>query len=129
VVAPKPAEVSLSDVAVLLVEDQMIIAMDVEGMLEDSGIGTVVTASSVDEALRRLKDFAPDVAVLDVNLGSRTSAPVAEELRRRNIPFLFATGYGDQAMIPPGSEGAPVLPKPYERNSLIATLRSLLQGA
>ncbi|MBS9475641.1 HWE histidine kinase domain-containing protein [Ancylobacter radicis] len=115
----------LDNVAVLLVEDQMLIAMDVEFMLEDAGITHVITAPSAAEALRRLKDFTPDVAVLDVNLGAGTSAPVATELQRRGVPFVFATGYGDRSMIPPGCEDVPVLAKPYEREPLLAALREL----
>ena len=122
---------SLSELGVLLVEDQMLIAMDVEMMLNDAGIENVVTAPSAAEALRRLQDFTPDVAVLDVNLGAGTSAPVAQELQRLGVPFLFATGYGDRSMIPAGCEGVPVLPKPYESEPLIKALREILerQGA
>ncbi len=58
----------------------MLIAMDVEMMQNDAGIDNVVTApSAAAEALRRLQDFTPDVAVLDVNLGAGTSAPVAQD--------------------------------------------------
>ena len=109
----------------LLVEDQMLIAMDVEMMLNDAGIDNVVTAPSAAEALRRLQDFTPDVAVLDVNLGAGTSAPVAQELQRLGVPFLFATGYGDRSMIPAGCEGVPVLPKPYESEPLMKALREI----
>lgn len=118
-------EEPLSELGVLLVEDQMLIAMDVEMMLNDAGIDNVVTAPSAAEALRRLQDFTPDVAVLDVNLGAGTSAPVAQELQRLGVPFLFATGYGDRSMIPAGCEGVPVLPKPYESEPLLKALREV----
>ncbi|WP_421700400.1 HWE histidine kinase domain-containing protein [Ancylobacter sp.] len=123
---PVPAQPEpLSELGVLLVEDQMLIAMDVEMMLNDAGIDNVVTAPSAAEALRRLQDFTPDVAVLDVNLGAGTSAPVAQELQRLGVPFLFATGYGDRSMIPAGCEGVPVLPKPYESEPLLKALREV----
>lgn len=126
--APEEAAADrLDGINVLLVEDQMLIAMDVEFMLEDAGIAHVVTAPSAADALRRLKDFTPDVAVLDVNLGSGTSAPVAIELKRRGVPFIFATGYGDRSMIPADCEDISVLAKPYEREPLIAALRELRQ--
>ncbi len=114
------------DIDLLLVEDQMLIAMDVESMLADNGITRVVTAASAADALRRLKDYTPDIAVLDINLGMTTSAPVAEELMRRNIPFMFATGYGDRSMIPEACRDAPVLPKPYEAEALVAAIHVLL---
>ncbi|UOK69750.1 HWE histidine kinase domain-containing protein [Ancylobacter polymorphus] len=122
--APEQPE-PLSELGVLLVEDQMLIAMDVEMMLNDAGIDNVVTAPSAAEALRRLQDFTPDVAVLDVNLGAGTSAPVAQELQRLGVPFLFATGYGDRSMIPAGCESVPVLPKPYESEPLLKALREI----
>ena len=76
----------------LLVEDQMLIAMDAEAILADAGIGRVVTACSVADALEHIR-ASLDVAVLDVNLGAGTSIPIAEELARRGVPFVFTTGY------------------------------------
>ena len=96
----------LSGIEVLLVEDQMLIAMDLEAMLELRGARTITTGSAED-ALRILQALAPEVAVLDINLGIGTSIPVAEELSRRNIPFVFATGYGDKSHIPPVFDATP----------------------
>ncbi|MDE1158673.1 MAG: HWE histidine kinase domain-containing protein [Neorhizobium sp.] len=117
----------LSELNVLLVEDQMLIAADVEAMLEENGIVKVTASPSVADAMRRLKDFNPDVAILDVNLGTGTSLPIAEELQRRNVPFVFATGYSDRSIIP-ASFSAPVVRKPYEASSLIAAMRKVLSG-
>lgn len=118
-----------ADLRVLLVEDQMLIAMDVEATLLEHGATQVVTASSADEALAAIRKQAPDIGVLDVNLGSGTSIPVAEELRRRNIPFVFATGYGDGSTIPVELRSAPTVRKPYEGESLILTMERALRGA
>jgi light-regulated signal transduction histidine kinase (bacteriophytochrome)/CheY-like chemotaxis protein len=115
----------LADLEFLLVEDQMLIAADVEAMLADHGVYRVTTTPSVADALRRLKDFTPDVAILDVNLGSATSLPIAEELLRRQVPFVFATGYSDRSIIP-ASFSAPVVRKPYEAGALIAAVRKVL---
>ena len=112
-------DVDLTGARVLLVEDQMLIALDLENILADHGITDVVTASSATDAIRRLQDFAADVAILDVNLGAETSAPVADELIRRGIPFAFATGYGDSAAIPKRFAAVPVVRKPYEARSII----------
>lgn len=111
----------------LLVEDQMLIAADVEAMLEENGILKVTASPSVADAMKRLKDFNPDVAILDVNLGTGTSLPIAEELQRRNVPFVFATGYSDRSIIP-ASFSAPVVRKPYEAAALIAAMRKVLGG-
>ena len=116
-----------SDVTVLIVEDQMLIAMDVDSTLADHGVQKIVTTGSAAEALARLRDVEPDVAILDVNLGQGTSIPVAEELRRRGIPFLFATGYADSAMIPPEFKDVPIVRKPFETASLISTLEGIFR--
>lgn len=117
----------LNDLEFLLVEDQMLIAADVESMLADHGVNRVTTTPSVSDALRRLKEFTPDVAILDVNLGSATSLPIAEELLRRDVPFIFATGYSDRSIIP-ASFSAPVLRKPYEAGALIGAVRKVLSA-
>lgn len=115
----------LGDLDLLLVEDQMLVAADVETMLLDHGITKVTTVPSAAEALRQLKTFTPHIAILDVNLGSGTSLPVAEELVRRDVPFIFATGYSDQSVIP-ASFTAPVVRKPYEAAALIGALIRVL---
>jgi CheY-like chemotaxis protein len=109
------------------VEDQMLIAADVEAMLADHGITKVTTAPSVAEAMRRLKMFTPNVAILDVNLGAGTSLPIAEELANRGVPFVFATGYSDRSIIPPHL-AAPIVRKPYEAATLVAALTKLLEA-
>ena len=113
----------------MLVEDQMLVALDVEHMLADHGFSNVMTAPSAADALRRLETLTPDMAVLDVNLGSGTSLPVARELRRRGIPFVFATGYGDSAMIPEEFSGVSVVRKPYEAETLVGALAGALGKA
>lgn len=112
--------------SVLLVEDQMLIAMDAEAMLEDEGIEQIIVASSAQEALSRVANARLSAAVLDVNLGEGTSLPVADELTRRGIPFVFATGYGDGSVIPERFAEVPVIRKPYDGGSLAAALSKAL---
>ncbi|OJF90585.1 HWE histidine kinase domain-containing protein [Pararhizobium antarcticum] len=114
------------DIKVLLVEDQLLIAMDVESMLGDNGIDDIVIASSAADALNRLSSRRPDVAVLDVNLGIGTSLPVALELTRLKVPFLFATGYGDSSILSADFAGVPVIRKPYESTTLVSAIQQLL---
>jgi light-regulated signal transduction histidine kinase (bacteriophytochrome)/CheY-like chemotaxis protein len=111
---------------VLLVEDQMLIAMDVENMLEDNGVTGIETATSSAMALEKLKTFTPDVAILDINLGADTSIAVAHELSRREIPFMFATGYADGIMVPQELSSAPIIRKPYDEEALMSTIGVLL---
>ncbi|MDZ7873480.1 MAG: HWE histidine kinase domain-containing protein [Rhizobium sp.] len=117
---------SIAGIPVLLVEDQVLIAMDAEMMLADAGIDNVVTASSSSDALNRLKSFAPAIAILDINLGSDTSVPVAQELIRRGIPFVFATGYDDRSSVPEELLSVPVVRKPYDADALVKALSDRL---
>lgn len=106
---------------IMLVEDQLVIALEAESVLGDHG-AHVETAATAGEALRLLGQVTPDVAVLDVNLGSGTSFAVADELMTRNIPFVFATGYGATGTIPPSYAQAPIVTKPYQAESLIGAI-------
>jgi light-regulated signal transduction histidine kinase (bacteriophytochrome)/CheY-like chemotaxis protein len=117
----------LAGIKILLVEDQMLIAMDLEAMLANKGATHTVTTGSSADALKMLKGFTPDFAVLDINLGVGTSLPVAQELSKRNIPFIFATGYGDQSWIPPELMAAPMIRKPYDGDELIQAISRVLQ--
>lgn len=119
-------ENTLGGLKILLVEDQLVIAMDAEMLLAGKGASVIETAASPAEALRKLAHFTPDAAVLDVNLGTETSLTVAEELSRRNIPFIFATGYGDNIMVP-RSFSAPTIRKPYDAETLAHALNTALR--
>lgn len=106
-------DAALIDGVALLVEDSLIIAMDAEDILTALGAERVVTANTVAQALAELDREPIAVAVLDFNLGSETSLPVAEALAARGVPFIFATGYGEQLALPPALDGQGVLKKPY----------------
>lgn len=128
--APQPRRYNREEsLKVLLVEDQMLIAMDVENMLEDNGIKAIETATSSAMAIEKLKTYVPDVAILDINLGSDTSIPVARELHRRGVPFLFATGYADGSMVPDEFGTVPVIRKPYDEDALMAGIGLLVGDA
>ena len=103
---------------VLVVEDNMIIAMDAADILSDLGASKVLTASSVPEALRMLEANRLSMAVLDVHLGSETSFPVAQVLAARGIPIVLASGYGSQSETLAQFPEAPVVAKPYTAETL-----------
>jgi CheY-like chemotaxis protein len=111
---------------VLLVEDQAIIALDVEYMLTDCGVSTVDTAANVAEAFAFLKAVQPDAAVLDLNLGGSTSLPIAEVLLPKGIPFVFSTGYCDNSMVPAEFAHVPIVTKPYDAERLARALLNAL---
>jgi CheY-like chemotaxis protein len=107
---------------VLLVEDNMIIALDTEDTIHKLGVNSVRTVGGVAEALREIAERAPDFALLDVNLGAETSFEIAEFLTTRNIRFAFATGYGEQVAFPASFADAPRVRKPYSAETLRAVL-------
>lgn len=108
---------------VLVVEDNMIIAMDASDILSDNGASKVHVAGSVEDALSIIDDNKISFALLDVNLGNQTSLPIANDLAGRGIPFILATGYGDVEMITANYPSSLVINKPF----IAETLRSAIQ--
>ena len=123
-----PAATALDGLRVLLLEDQLIIAMDVEAMLAELGASGLETAASVDEALEKLQSGSPDLCVFDVNIAGVASFPVAEEALRRGIPFVFATGYSEAAEFPLSMANIPVVRKPYDKDKLAVAVAAALSG-
>ncbi|NML11917.1 GAF domain-containing protein [Sphingobium sp. AR-3-1] len=113
---------------VLLVEDNMIIAMDGEDALRDLG-AEVMTAASVGRAREAIAIQPVDLAVLDFNLGHETSLPIADMLAERSIPFIFATGYGDGLELPARFKGVTLLKKPYSGATLAQALTPVVDAA
>jgi CheY-like chemotaxis protein len=112
---------------VLVVEDEMLVAMLVEDMVRDLGHEVVGPAMTLDAALLLAEGAAVDCAILDMNLGDGTpSTPVALVLAGRHIPFLFATGYGAAGANANFAE-APVLEKPFIAEHLGQALQRLMR--
>ena len=123
-----PEGLSAADPAILIVEDQILIALDLEAMLADEGLTRIATTSSVPQALAAIEASPPDLAILDINLGQTTSFAVAEDLLRRGTPFAFATGYGEGAELPDSLKGVPIVRKPYSRAMIVAALTGLMKA-
>ncbi len=104
----------------LVLEDNMIIALDLEDMLTRMGVKDITVVSSVGQALEALNGWSPPFAILDVNLGAETSFPVADALLAAGAPFAFGTGFGDSASFPDRFRDVPVLQKPYSAESVAA---------
>lgn len=117
-------EISLKGRNILLVEDEMMVAMLLESGLERAG-GTVISAGHVEQAVLLAEKCEIDIAVLDVNLHGKLSYPVADALIARGIPFIFSTGYGS-AQLSTLYPAHPVLPKPYRPSALISALLLIL---
>ena len=101
----------------------MLVAMNIEDMLLDLGHEVAGLASRLEPALSLAREGNFDLAMLDVNLAGQASFPVADALRERGIPYLFATGYGVQG-ISEEYRSAPVLQKPFRARDLEEALRA-----
>lgn len=108
---------------VLIVEDDPLIALDLEDTLRRLGIRAVRTAGSVTLALDHVDDRRPDFALLNVNLGRENTFPVAERLEALKIPFVFLTGYGARSEFASQFAHRPRLSKPYIVEALEVALR------
>ncbi len=119
---------SLRGLRILVVEDEMVVAMLLEDMLADLGCEVVGPASRVEEALRLAGSQAVDGAVLDVNVAGAEVYPVAEALAQRGIPFVFATGYGTVGLRD-DYRGAPTVQKPFRQDELARIIiKAISQG-
>jgi CheY-like chemotaxis protein len=113
---------------VLVVEDEALVAMLIEDGLAEAGAEVVGPAGSVEEALGLVERVARDgglsAAVLDMNLAGAAVSPVADRLAALGVPFVFATGYGEDC--DRGSHmAAPVLAKPFDPNALVSAVEGL----
>lgn len=102
----------------LLLEDNMIIALDAEGMLQRMGSAMVHTAATVAEAQSIIGKADISFAVLDVNLGSERSDDVARTLLDAGVPFVFATGYGQSEELRTAFPDCIVVTKPFSEATL-----------
>lgn len=109
--------------SVLIIEDEPMIAFDIQKMLEEQGHHVMGPVGWVEQALSLLNGNMPDVAVLDLNLHGHPSTPVAERLRALHIPFIIASA---DASVVGGSAvfaGAPGIGKPIQQRFLLAALQ------
>jgi CheY-like chemotaxis protein len=106
---------------VLVVEDESMIRMLLDGMLEDLGYTMTAEAGAVDEALTLAEQAEFDIAILDVNLNGQPITPVAEVLIKRGLPFVFATGYGQRG-VPEAYRSHLALQKPFQVEALAQAL-------
>lgn len=111
-----------------VVEDETLVLFGLEDVLSDLGCEVVAQAMRLDQAIAKAETLGPvDVAILDVNLGGATVFPVAQILKQRGVPLVFATGYGRDGL-PPEWQGHAVIVKPYSPQDVERALTPLLAG-
>jgi len=116
----------LKDLRVLVVEDEALIALQLEDMLMELGCAVIGPASRVGRALELLDGEPVEAAVLDLNIAGELVYPVADELRSRGLPYIFVTGYGTSGLSEP-YRSRPILEKPFARRELLRAMLDTLQ--
>ena len=109
---------------ILIVEDEIIVAMFLEDLLGDFGYEVAGVVSHLDDAMAHAPNY--DLALLDANINGRSVFDFADVLAARNTPFIFATGYGARG-IPDRYAGRPVVQKPFQPEELKWMLSQALE--
>lgn len=119
----------LSDLSVLLVEDNFLVALALERALQASGCTVIGPVSTVAEGTRIAEQTSIDGAILDINIRGGTSQPIAEALERRGLPFFFITGYGSPQMLPERLRQVFRLSKPVNVHRLLQAVMERFRPA
>jgi CheY-like chemotaxis protein len=104
------------------------VALDVVVALEEAGAEVVAFTGSAEEALDIIEGKALDAALLDCNLHGNPVDRIAAALVRRQVPFLFVTGYGRESL-PQAFRNTAVLSKPFAQQQLVEACDRLVEGA
>ncbi|PSC03422.1 response regulator [Alsobacter soli] len=110
--------IDFSGLRVLVVEDELLVALALEDILNDMGCEIVGPFSQIEEAESAARSERLDAAILDVNVRGRLIYPVAELLAQRGVPVLFCSGYADTPVLPQPFRSLPQVAKPYDEIAL-----------
>jgi CheY-like chemotaxis protein len=117
----------------LIIEDEVMQALQLADMLAELGGTVTKTAYSADEAGSTVDDVPFDCALVDINLGGTLSFSIVDDLRRKGIPFVICTAYADAVDVHPGAWAAPRLDKPINlpalQEAVLEAFRSVPVGA
>lgn len=112
---------------VMIVEDEFLLAMDVEVMLSRHGYRVVGPATTVEQALGLMQRETPDVVVLDVSLNGQWATPVADALRQSAVPFILMSAYGATELESSGLlDGTQNIGKPVVERRLVKALADVV---
>lgn len=122
----------MSDTGILIVEDEQIASMDIEGMVRDAGYEVVASTDTADGALELLGEHSVDLVIMDISLpGERDGVDATEEINRRHgVPVVYLTAYSDDETLRRARATSPAgfLVKPVTRADVKATLEMSLGG-
>ena len=118
--APQPS--------VLLVEDEPLLAMDVEMVLNAAGFRVIGPATTTARALALVREESPDLTILDLNLGDEMAFPVLDALAKGGRVFIILSGHSHR-LVPAPHRHRPYIQKPYEANALLRAVHEAMNGA
>ena len=120
---------NLEGVTAVIVEDNMLVADSMRLILESWSCRVSGMAGTVERASSLAADADYDVAILDIDLRGASVLPVVDVVRGQGKPFFFVSGYGDETVLPPDLRSVRRLNKPVDPDTLIRTIRSVLDDA
>jgi CheY-like chemotaxis protein len=120
---------SFSGFRILVVEDELLIALALEDILLSLDCEVVGPLGNVEEALDIVRSETFDGALLDVNVRGQLVYPVAEALMARNVPVIFCSGYSDTAIMPARFRDLPQVAKPYDDRVLLRAMETVFHAA
>ncbi|HVY57835.1 MAG TPA: response regulator [Xanthobacteraceae bacterium] len=124
--AHREAALPLDGARVLVVEDEFIVSLELQMILADAGADVVGPCRTAQDAFSLLDQDGLSAALLDLRLGEATSVPVARELERRGIPFVFYTGQANTEPILAEWPESKVLAKPAAAQTIVEAVADLL---
>jgi PAS domain S-box-containing protein len=111
--------------SVLVVEDEALIAAQIEDVLGEAGYVVLGPSSRLADAFDQFYRTPPDAALLDINVAGERSFPLAEFLTAKGVPFAFCSGYGEASAVPEQFRHIPVIAKPADPVGLVEVLSRL----
>ena len=115
-----------SETRVLLVEDDLLLAMDMEDFLADQGFQVVGPFGRLAQALQALAGQPVDLAIVDLNLAGELSFPLIATLRRRETPVIVCSGYAELPEIRSKLADLPLIAKPWSPQALTRRIDEVL---
>jgi len=115
----------LADYHILVVEDELLTALELITILTREGAIVLGPAQSVPDAMRFVANRAIDCAILDIKLIDGNSFAIADALAERHVPYIFVTGY-DRRVVPFRHRETPTVPKPFTHADILRAVGGLV---
>lgn len=121
-----PGNQTLPGKRILIVEDDLLQALDLAAMLESAGAKVIGPAATLDEAMRLLSEQVCDGVILDLRVGAHNATSLARQLVKNGVPFVVQTGYPNSIFLKTDWPGCRVILKPVQQDELMLILEDIL---